>query len=174
MKVRSIGTATILGVCLTLVVPALLPAAEIITVEDLKQRVITEEHLVRVADNAIFLFDGSASMRKPFMDTGMSRYEAVLKEFKARNSYMPQLGHKFGLYLFTPWTEIYPMQEYDRDKFAQALETLRDKPKGKTLLKTGLKKAEEILQNLSGKTAIFIFSDGSYASDDSDYTYVSS
>ena len=93
-------------------------AAEIITEEDLKQNIIREEHLVRVADNALFLFDGSASMRKPFMDTGKSRYEAVVDEFKARNAYMPSLGHKFGFYLYTPWTEIYqhPQRYWRRNR----------------------------------------------------------
>lgn len=168
MRVGSMKRAMIAGVFLTFMAAGFVPAAEIITEEDILQEVIEVEDLVRVADNAIFLFDGSTSMREPYRDTGMSKYEAVLNEFKVRNSYMPQIGHKFGLYLFTPWEEIYPMQEYDRDKFAAALDSMKDKPKGKTLLRTGLRKVQEILPTLSGKTALFVFTDGSYANDDSE------
>ncbi len=138
-------------------------AAEIVTVEDFKQETVMKEHFVKVADNAIFLFDGSSSMNKPYKDTGQSKYDVAVGEFKKRNAYMPDLGHNFGLYLYTPWKPIYPMQPYQRQKFAAALDSLPPRGDGLTLLQDGLKKIEPVLKTLSGDTVVFVFTDGTYA-----------
>ena len=49
--------------CLTLSVPA----AEIITVEDFEQKIVTKEHLTKTADNVIILFDASVSMNETYI-----------------------------------------------------------------------------------------------------------
>ena len=83
---KSVGL--VLGLCLCISAPV--SAAEILTEEDFKQKIVLGSQLVRVADNALFIFDASGSMNKPFLDTGRSKYDAVLDQFKARNRYMPQ------------------------------------------------------------------------------------
>jgi len=137
-------------------------AFEIITKDDIKLGIIVEIDLIKTADNAIILFDSSSSMNKPFKDTGMSRYDIAKKALIERNEYFPDLGYNFGLYLYTPWKDVYPVQKYDRDKFAQALEALPPKATGITFLNEGLKKLNTILKDLDGRTAVFIFTDGSY------------
>jgi len=137
-------------------------AAEIITFEDFKQELVMKEHLVKVADNAIFLFDASSSMNQPYKDTGQSKYDVAVAEFKTRNAYMPDLGQNFGLYLYTPWKPIYPMQPYQRQKFAAALDSLPAKGEGLTLLQVGLREIDPVLATLSGDTAVFVFTDGTY------------
>lgn len=141
--------------------PAL--AAEIITAEDIKQHVITETQLVRLADNAIFLFDTSSSMNQPFRDTGKSKYDLVVGEFKGRNSYFPEIGHTFGLYVYTPWKELYPARTYDRGKFAAALNSLPAEPKGPTPVRKALRAVDPILEPLSGRTILYLFTDGTYS-----------
>jgi OOP family OmpA-OmpF porin len=136
-------------------------AFEIITKDDIKEKVIVNIDLIKTADNAIILFDASSSMNKPYKDTGMSRYDIAKKTLMERNEYLPDLGYNFGLYLYTPWKEIYPMQPYDKNKFAQALSTLPEKATKATFLKDGLKRLDSILSGLEGKTAIFIYTDGS-------------
>jgi OOP family OmpA-OmpF porin len=54
------------------------------------------------------------------------------------------------------------MQSYDKQKVADALQTLPDKPDGVTYLVEGLKNLQPILENLSGPTVVFLFTDGSY------------
>jgi outer membrane protein OmpA-like peptidoglycan-associated protein len=152
-----------LGVFAGLFMAGAVSAAEIITAEDFKQEIVVSEQLVRVADNALFLLDGSSSMNKKFGDTGKSAYRVVLDELKKRNASFPDLGHKFGIYIYTEWTPIYPMQTYDRDKVANALESMPGLGRGPTWLNDGLKKAEKILETLSGPTALFLFTDGSYS-----------
>jgi OOP family OmpA-OmpF porin len=141
--------------------PAL--AAEIITAEDFKQFIVTETHLVRLADNAIFLYDASSSMAEEFRNTGKSKYELVMKEFTTRNSYFPEIGHTFGLYVYTPWKEMYPAQTYSRDKFAAALKALPKEPTGPTPLRKALANIEPVLKGLKGKTILYLFTDGTYS-----------
>ena len=75
---------------------------------------------------------------------------------------MPDLGYNMGIYLYTPWTPIYPMQPYNKQKVAEALKKLPEKADGLTLLVQGLQNLKPILDNLSGHTVVFLFTDGSY------------
>ncbi len=134
---------------------------EIITEDDIRQEVIVTKHLLKTADNAIFLFDSSSSMDKPYKDTGMTRYDIAKKTVIERNNYFPDLGYNFGFYLYTPWKEIYPMQKYNRDKFAKALAALPEKATGPTMTTNGLKRLDSILKPLKGKTVVFLYTDGS-------------
>jgi OOP family OmpA-OmpF porin len=138
-------------------------AIEIITRTDISKGIVVQADLIKRADNAIILFDSSLSMGKTFKDTGRTRYEIAIEALKERNAFLPDLGYNFGLFLYTPWKEIYPVQPYDREKFAQAVESLPDKPSGPTLTSQGLSRLGGILENLQGKTAVFIFTDGYYA-----------
>lgn len=156
--VRTLGLLVLLVMAAQPVV-----AAEIITAEDIKQFIVTETHLVRLADNAVFLFDSSTSMSRPFQDSGKSMYDLLVGEFKGRNGYMPEIGHKFGLYVYTPWKELYPMQTYDRKKFGAALDMLPAKPTGPTPVRKALNNLDAILKPLSGKTLVYLFTDGTYS-----------
>jgi OOP family OmpA-OmpF porin len=139
-------------------------AAEVLTVEDFKQNLVTEEHLVKTADNAIFMFDGSSSMGKMYMDTNTPKIK-ILRDFLIeRNTYFPNLGHNFGLYEYAPkFKEVYAMQPYDRQRFGDALNQLPSEASGPTLLERGLDKIEPVLQGLSGRTVVFLISDGTYS-----------
>ena len=159
MKARSISLISFFAIMLMARASF---AAEIITFEDFKQELVMKEHLVKVADNAIFLFDASSSMNQPYKNTGQSRYDVAVGEFKKRNAYMPDLGHNFGLYLYTPWKPIYPMQPYQRQKFAAALDSLPPRGGGQTLLSVGLKNIDPVLAKLSGDTVVYVFTDGTY------------
>lgn len=137
-------------------------AFEIITKEDIRQGIIVNIDLMKTADNAIVLFDSSSTMNKPYKETGMSRYDAAKKTLMERNEYFPDLDYNFGLYLYTPWKEVYPVQKYDRDKFTQALASLPQKATSANFLNDGLKRLDSILKNLEGRTSVFLFTDGSY------------
>ena len=141
-------------------------AAEIITVDDFEQKIVTKEHLIKMADNVIILFDASISMNETYKDSGRSRYEIAKKLLEDGNNRLPDLGYNLGIYLYTPWTPIYPMQAYDKQKVTDALQSLPDKPDGVTYLVEGLKNLNPILENLSGRTVVFLFTDGSYTKTD--------
>jgi OOP family OmpA-OmpF porin len=138
-------------------------AFEIITEEDLVRKIVVETDLIKTADNAIILMDSSDSMGKTFPGTNMSRYEIMVQTLKERNKRLPDLGYNIGLYTYNPWKAIYPVQAYDSDSFAAALDRLPKKPKGPTMLQQALHKLGPILENLSGRTVVFIVTDGTFS-----------
>ncbi len=137
-------------------------AVEVVTQEDMVNGVIKKEQLVRVADNAIFLLDTSSSMNEDFADTKTPKMQVMLDELKRRNSYFPEIGHNMGIFTYTPWEEIYPTQLYNREKVAAALDTITGKGQGGTPLNRALTKLKDVLKPLSGRTVVFLFSDGEY------------
>jgi outer membrane protein OmpA-like peptidoglycan-associated protein len=149
---------------LALAVPAM--ALEVITKEDIINNVVVEDQLVRVADNAVFLIDTSSSMDDEFQDRGVKKLELAIAAFKERNSYFPDIGHNFGIYQYTPWTVMYPMQPYDRAKVAAALDELPTDGSGPTPLANGIEEAEKIIKGLSGRTVLFLMYDGDYTGKD--------
>lgn len=159
-----IALLTVIGFFITSPATAL----EIIVEEDIIQGVVVEDQLVRVADNAIFLIDTSSSMNREYMDTGKTKLEVALEVFKERNAYFPEIGHNFGLYEYTPWSVVYPLQTYDREKVAEALGNLPTEGEGVTPLATGMAKTREIVSPLTGRTVVFLFYDGSYSGQNPD------
>lgn len=155
---------TILLMALGMILPGLLPAAEILTQDDFTKKVVTEENFVKTADNFLVLFDSSNSMARQYRkNSPESRYEVAKNILKQKLGQLPNLGYNAGLYLFTPYKEVYPMGPLDKAKFAQAIDSLPAEPKGPTFLPQGLRDIEPALQGLSGKTVVYIFSDGTYS-----------
>jgi OmpA-OmpF porin, OOP family len=130
--------------------------------EEVPGVIITKE-LIKTADNFIVVFDSSSSMKEPFQDTGLTTLDAAKKLLKDRNALLPDLEYNAGLYLFTPFKPIYMMQKYDRDKFAAAIDQLPAKASGATLMQQGLLKLDGVLSGFSGRTVVFLFTDGSYS-----------
>ena len=152
---------TVFLMVLGMVLPWLLPAAEIITEEDIIQKVVVEEYFIKTADNFLILFDTSSSMAE-YVDKGakVTKYDVARKILKQKLMQLPDLGYNAGLYTFAPYGEAYPMGPLDKGKFSQAVDSLPVQPKGATFLPQAMRKIEPVLQNQSGKTVIFIFTDG--------------
>ena len=146
-----------------LVLNAPVNAAEIIYQEDIIQNVVTKDVLVRTADNVIILVDASSSMDFSHRKFKKTNYELEKEALAAGNSRLPDLGYNVGVYNFSPtWKEIYPVQKFDAAKVAEAMKQLPAKPSGRTPLVAGLDKLEGVLKGLSGKTVVYIFSDGGW------------
>ena len=162
MKQRSKAQSAILAGIVGGLISLPLFAVEVVTQEDLVKGVIKKEQLVRVADNAIFLLDTSSSMNDDLEGTETPKIQAVSDELKRRNSYFPEIGHNMGIYTYASWKEISPVQPYNRETVAAALDAVPVKGSGPTPLKSALEKLEDVLKPLSGRTAVFLFSDGEY------------
>jgi len=158
-KLRSVVMAVLF---LSMMVGVSFAVEAVVEKETVPGVVITEE-LIKTADNFIVLFNSSSNMGKPFQNTGLTTLEAAVKFLKDRNEILPDLGYNAGLYLLAPFKPIYTMQKYDRDKFASAIDQLPTKASGPTLLQRGLIKLDSILSGLSGRTVVFLYSDGSYS-----------
>jgi OmpA-OmpF porin, OOP family len=138
-------------------------AAEIIYQDDIVTNVVTKDVLVRTADNVIILVDASSSMDFSHRKFKKTNYVLEKEALAAGNSRMPDIGYNVGIYNFSPsWKEIYPVQKFDAAKISAAMNQLPAKPSGRTPLVAGLDKLEGVLKGLSGKTFVYIFSDGGY------------
>jgi OOP family OmpA-OmpF porin len=69
----------------------------------------------------------------------------------------------YSLYIFSPNKFLYPMGPYDKAQFGRAIDSLPEKPEGPTFLAQGLLEIEPLLDKLSGRTIVFIFTDGTYS-----------
>lgn len=157
--------ATLVGtIILTGALISSVAAIEIFTEEDFKQKIVKIEYFVKTADNFIILFDTSSSMAEPFKKgSSQTQYDVALDLLRRGNLRLPDLGYNGSLYQFSPNKFVYPMGPYDQAKFGQAIDSLPAKPKGPTFLARGLLEIEPVLNKLSGRTAVFIFTDGTYS-----------
>jgi len=137
-------------------------AAEKVMEQETVTTTTEQTNLVKTADNFIVLFDSSSSMNEPYLNTDMTKIEAAKEILKEKNKTLPDLGYNAGLYLVSNFKPIYMVQKYDRDKVAAALDQLPEKGSGATLFVEGLSKLRDVLKNLSGRTVVFLFTDGYY------------
>ena len=137
-------------------------AGEIIYADDIVQNVVPKEVLVKTADNVIVLVDSSSSMSAENQKKRKPNYQLEREALESGFSRLPDLGYNVGVYQFTPWQVIYPVQQFDRAAVVEALKKLPAEPSGKTPLVKSLDELETVLQGLSGKTFVYIFSDGGY------------
>jgi OOP family OmpA-OmpF porin len=128
-----------------------------------------EVYLVRKADNFIILYDRSGSMKDTYAGTVMTELAAERKILIEKNATLPNMKWQAGIYSFTPGrgldnlTVHFPMQAYDKKLFSRTISKMPREPLGSTLLQQGLAALDRVLAGLSGKTVIFLFTDGQYS-----------
>jgi len=137
-------------------------AGEIIYNDDIRENVVKKEVLVKTADNVIVLVDTSSSMAATNKTYKKPYYELEKEALTTGIGRLPDLGYNLGIYRFTPWEVLYPMQKFDAAAAADALKKLPAEPGGRTPLVQSLNELESVLKDLSGKTVVYIFSDGGY------------
>lgn len=137
--------------------------AEIIYQLDIDQNVVTKDVLVRTAENVIVLMDASKSMAFDNRKYKKQNYLLQKEALAAGNSRLPDLGYNVGIYTYSPdWKEIYPVGKFDSIKVAESMKQLPPKAAGNTYLAAGLDKLENVLKNLTGRTVVYLFSDGGW------------
>ena len=144
-------------------------AFQIVTREMILEERVLESDLIPTVDNFIILFDTSATTNDRVPGKDMPIITAAKNMLKARNAWLPDLGYNAGLYVYTDNTtllgtfkEIYGVKPYDRDAFAAAIDQLPEKGQGPTMLQTALHQVRKILSGLTGKTAVIMFTDGTF------------
>ena len=144
-------------------------AFRVITKEMMEEETVTKTDLIRTVDNFIVLFDTSGSTNQLVPGKNISKIAAAKAMLKERNSWLPDLGYNAGLYIYTnfetltgTFEEIYGMKPYDRDAFGAAIDQLPDKGEGPTMLQAGLHGLRKLVAGLSGKTAVIMFTDGTF------------
>jgi len=167
-NIKLVGLAMIIGLVIPGLVVTNVLAQKTIVKQVPVQRVRMVKEVVKTADNFISLFDASGSMQDMYKDTGMKKIDLAEAMFKGRAAQVPELDWNAGLYLYTPWKSFYEMQPFNKAKFGAAIDEMaaykpslmfRNQP---TPLGTAIKNLDPILAKLSGKTVVFIFSDGQF------------
>ena len=179
-KAGIMGTVLGLVVCAFTATQALsaeaVVEAKVVEKPKVIEKVTMKERYVKTADNFIVLFDTSASMGETYKDTGLKKVEVAKNILKERNELLPELDWTVGLYTYTPFQSYLDMQPYfkrqanaaiDRlpavetaasgTSYSKELETQRPTPLGE-----GIREIDKILSKLSGRTVVFLFSDGTY------------
>jgi OOP family OmpA-OmpF porin len=144
-------------------------AFEVVTREMIEKEVVTETDLIRTVDNFIILFDTAGTTNQMVPGKNITKIAATKSLLKERNAWFPDLGYQAGLYEYTnnetlagTFKEVYGMQAYDRDRFDAAIDQLPDKGQGPTMLQAGLSGLRKVVAGLSGKTAVIMFTDGTF------------
>jgi len=139
-------------------------AFEIITKEDIVQKTVMKTDFIKTADNFVVLMDTSQSMNHRWQkDSTRSKLEVAKEILVNGEQALPDLGYNAALYEFSPFEALYPMGPLDKAKYAQAISSIKADAQGATFLPRALRNLEPVLQGASGKTVVFIFSDGSYS-----------
>ena len=151
-----------------MIVPGLIAtqaaAFEIITKEDIIQKTVMKEDFIKTADNFIVLMDTSESMNHRWAkDSTKSKLEVAKEILINGEQALPDLGYNAALYEFSPSEALYPMGPLDKNKYAQAINGIKADAGGNTFLPRALRSLEPVLQGASGKTVVFVFSDGSFS-----------
>jgi len=140
-------------------------ALEVITKQDIIEKRVTKDQLIKLVDNFVVMFDASNSMKFPYKEDkslGETKYDVAKLIMKQRENMVPDLGFMAGLYLYTPWNALYPMEVLDQAKYAAAIDSLPPNADGPTPMVQGLHELGKVLPGLSGRTAVFMFTDGTY------------
>jgi len=166
MKRKPAVTALFLS--LLFVAVSSVSAFEIIEEKDIVEEVVVKENFIKQADNFIVLFDTSRSMADNYPASGGQKIEAAREILRQQNAILPDLGWNAGLYVFTPWKKYYEMAPYSKPPYTQAIDSLPTTRSAggivqqTTPLADGIDKLNPILAKLSGRTAVFIFTDGTF------------
>lgn len=132
-----------------------------------------KEVFEKTVDNVIVLYDSSGSMSEKYGNTDLTRLEAERMILLEANSTLPDLDWNMSFYSFTPKAfsldslvgsteDIPPMTPYSKESITKAIEALPAKASGPTFLQHALKKVTLMMPELKGKTAIIVFTDGTY------------
>jgi len=161
---KSMLLVTLLGMILPGLMAIQAGAFEIITKEDIVQKTVMKEDFIKTADNFIVLMDTSQSMNHRWQkDSTKSKLEVAKEILVNGEQALPDLGYNAALYEFSPTEALYPMGPLDKEKYAQAINGVKADAEGATFLPRALRDLEPVLQGASGKTVVFIFSDGSFS-----------
>ena len=162
MYKKSVQLTMVFSMMLFFIFGGKVQAGEIIYADDIRQNVVNKSVLEKAVDNIIVLVDTSGSMAATDKKYQKTYYELEKEALSTGYSRLPDLGFNVGVYTFTPWSVVYPMQKFDAAAATDAMKQLPAEPTGRTPLLQSMDELESVLKGLSGKTAIYIFSDGGY------------
>mgnify|MGYP006291865457 CR=1 FL=1 len=123
----------------------------------------TQTETVKQVDNFIFFVDHSGSMNMAYPPLGEDKIVAAKATADDITDEVPKLDYQSGVYTFAPFAGYEMPGAYNEAKVDQATDSIStdyDIFNRRTPLGNGLLDLDPVLQGLSGKTAVIIFTDG--------------
>ncbi|MCJ2165355.1 MULTISPECIES: OmpA family protein [unclassified Pseudodesulfovibrio] len=118
--------------------------------------------MVKKVDNFIIFLDQSGSMAMKNAD-GMKKIEKAVDDIQALNKVIPALNYNSAMYLFAPFAEQCGPKPYNATTLNAAAAAVNENYEifnRKTPMGVGLAAINPVLGQMSGKTALIIFTDG--------------
>jgi OOP family OmpA-OmpF porin len=119
--------------------------------------------MVPKVDNFIIFLDQSGSMYMTHEKLGEVKMILAKKLLLNMNDRIPELSYRCAVDLFAPWKEVLNPMCYQREKVAEALNTIPDENEvfsRFTPMGDGINSLHAVLDQIQGKTAVIMVSDG--------------
>ncbi len=109
--------------------------------------------MVKKVDNFIVFVDQSGSM-------GQSKFVKTLAAVSAFDKAVPELGYSSAVALFAPYKLLAKPATFKTGSVGSAVSGVKPPYSDLTNMADGLKKIDQVVTGLSGKTALILFTDG--------------
>ncbi len=118
------------------------------------------------ADNFIILIDLSGSMAKQYADSGKTKLQATKDALRVLNANIKDLDYNAVIYTFTPFQALTAFGPYSREIIDGAVNKLPETHplsgffSKSSPLGSGIKQLDALLADLTGRTVVYLLSDG--------------
>jgi OOP family OmpA-OmpF porin len=116
--------------------------------------------LVKKVDNIIYFFDTSGSMAQAKAMAGHQKLDQAINSANCLDNATPELGYKSGVATFATYKVISPPATYMNGSVAAAANGIVPPFNEFTTMGDGLMKVDSLISQLTGKTALIMFTDG--------------
>lgn len=121
----------------------------------------------KTADNFIVVYDGSSSMDKEYKNTDKTKLAWAKSAVKKLVDEIPSsLSYNAGIYKLAKLAPIDEMKAYNPSSFSKKVDALPEELpygglfSGNSPLGNGMRRLDKVLSNLSGRTVVYLVSDG--------------
>jgi OOP family OmpA-OmpF porin len=116
--------------------------------------------IVKKVDNLIVFMDQSGSMAYAKAQAGHQKFDQAVDAVNRLDKAAPELGYTSSVALFAPFKTVSNQATYKTGSLGSAASGVVPPFNQMTTMGDGLKQVGSVINNLSGKTALILFTDG--------------
>ena len=121
---------------------------------------VASAELVKKVDNFFIAIDQSGSMAWAKAEPGNQKFEQAVRAVEGLDKVTPELGYKSGVTAFAPYKSVSGATTYSTGSLGAAASGIKPPFNAETALGDGLAALDPEIGQLSGKTAVILFTDG--------------
>lgn len=123
---------------------------------------VSSAELVKKVDNFIILLDQSGSMAQANVMAGHQKLDQAVNAVSRLDQAVPNLGYTSGVAAFAPSKTISAPAAYNKGSVGSAATGFEPAFNHMTTMADGLANIDPAIEQLSGKTALIVFTDGDW------------